>query len=157
MASDHSDPAPIDPRLIEKFALFREELPGADGPLEDWETKALERLSEFRSEYAFTKAVKVVLEGGITFLVVPGADGIQMLPPFDARGLFSANGGLTGQLLKGLPVGSSGPLVYGLAADGVQLQSVALADRTTVKVPVKRNVYAVQDPTRSSPQNPRDR
>jgi hypothetical protein len=151
MAGDDSDPVAIDSRLLEHFALFREALPGADGPLEAAESEALERLSDFREDYAFDRAAKVVLEGGLTFLVVPGADGVQVLPPFDERGLFAAFGASTGALLKGHSVGTSGSLVFGLAADGVESQSVLLADGSAVEVPVRRNVYAVEDPHRSSP------
>ncbi len=147
MLSGDSEPAPIDARLVDRFALFREDLPGADGSLEDAEAQAIVRMAEFGGDYAFARTTKVILADGLTFLVVPGPDGVLMLPPFDGGGT-AAIGASTDSLLRALPVGSSGSLVFGLAADGVLLQPVALSDGSTVQAPVRRNVYAVTDPAR---------
>lgn len=154
MASDNPNPEPIiDPKLVKSFALFREPIPGPDGPLDDAELRAIERISRRFTEFALARTAKVVLEGGVAFLVVPGIDGILMLPPIDAGRSLAALGAKTETLLKGRPVGSSGSLVFGLAVDGVRLQSVQLADGSTVEVPVIRNVYATDDPTRKAPQH----
>ncbi len=153
MASDNPDPELIDPKLVKSFALFREPAPGPDGPLDAAELRAIERMSRRFTEFALTRTAKVVLEGDLAFLVVPGVDGILMLPPIEAGRPFAAMGAKTETLLKGRPVGSSGSLVFGLAVDGVRLQSVELADGSTVEVPVTRNVYATDDPTRKAPQH----
>jgi hypothetical protein len=152
MAGDNREPG-IDPKLVTGFALFREPVPGADGPLTAAERRAVEGMSGRLTKFAFTRTAKVVLEGGLTFLVVPGADGVLMLPPPDADQGFAALGADTQTLLTGRPVGSSGSLVFGLAVDGVRLQSVELADGSTVDVPVKQNVYATNDRTRKMPRH----
>jgi hypothetical protein len=146
-----SDLNPLDPKLVENFALFREELPGVDGSLSKVESEAVARMSAegVRPDYAYAQAIRVVLDDGLTFLVIPGANGVLMFPPVSADGLFATVGAGTETLIKGLPAGSSGSLVFGLAPDGVRLGSVELADGSIAEVPVKRNVYAVRDPARS--------
>ena len=93
----------------------------------------------------------MVLGGGLTLLVVPGIEGVLMLAP-DRDGKFnSASGAPTEALLEGNPVGSSAAHIFGLAADRIQLQSVRLQDGSSIDVPIRRNVYAVNDPTWQEP------
>jgi hypothetical protein len=138
----------IDPTLLKNFALFRELERDPDGPLEDAERRAIELTSGRLGEYEFARTARVVLEADLTFLVVPGADGVLMLPPIRPGRPFSAAGARTETLLKGKPVGSSGSLLFGLAVDGVELHEVELADGSVAEVPVRRNVFAINDPTR---------
>jgi hypothetical protein len=142
--------ADIDPKLVKNFALFRELEQSPDGPLEDAERRAIEMMSGRFNAYDFAGTAKVVLAGDLTFLVVPGTDGVLMLPPVRPGQRFSAAGARTEALLKGKPVGSSGSLLFGLAVDGVQLHSVDLADGSTAEVPVRRNVFAINDPAREA-------
>ncbi|HZV25875.1 MAG TPA: hypothetical protein VFG00_06265 [Acidothermaceae bacterium] len=145
------DDADIDPKLVKSFGLFRELERDPDGPLEDAERRTIEMMAGRFGKYDFARTAKVVLAGDLTFLVVPGVDGVLMLPPVRPGQPFSAAGARTETLLRGKPVGSSGSLVFGLAVDGVQLHSVELADRSTAEVPVRRNVFATNDPTRETP------
>ena len=81
-------------------------------------------------------------------LVVPGLAGVLMLAP-DRDGRFNAAvGANTEALLEGRPVGSFGSLVFGLAVDGDDWAPVRLADGSAVRAAVKRNVYAIADPSR---------
>ena len=149
MAGTDSDSASIDPKLVKNFVLFREPVPGPDGPLGEEQRRAIESLPPLRgAAFVGSRTAKVVLDGGLTLLVVPGIDGVLMLAP-DRDGRFnSASGANTEALLNGQPVGSSGSLVFGLAVDGIEWAPVRLADGSTVTAAVKRSVYAIEDPTR---------
>jgi hypothetical protein len=152
VAVSEPDPAPpIDPKLKKNFALFREPLPGPDGPLDEAQLQVIEILSRRGSDFVLSRAAKVLLDGGLTLLVLPDADGVLMFPPHPDGRYRSAAGAFTESLLNGRPVGSSGSLIFGLALDGTKLQSVRLRDGSTVEVPVRRNVYAVDDPTWQPP------
>jgi hypothetical protein len=142
----------IDPKLVNNFALFREPAPGPDGPLDEPQLRAIASLPpHFGAKFALSRTAKVVLDGGLTLLVVPGSEGVLMLAPNSDGNFNSASGAPTGALLEGNPVGSSGALIFGLAVDPIQLQSVRLQDGSSVEVPVRRNVYAVTDLTRQEP------
>lgn len=148
MAGSDSDSASIDPKLVENFALFREPVPGPDGPLDETQLQAIGFLSRRGSEFVLSRTAKVKLDGGLTMLVVPGIAGVLMLAP-DRDGRFNAAvGANTEALLKGRRVGSFGSLMFGLALDGVERAPVRLTDGSTVMAAVKRNVYAIEDPTR---------
>ncbi len=152
MARSDSGLARIDPKLVKDFKLFREPPPGPDGPLDEAQLLAIASLPpHLGTAFVLSRTAKVVLGGGLTLLVIPGIDGVLMLI-LDRDGRFnSAVGAQTEALLKGNPVGSSGSLILGLAVDRVQLQAVRLRDGSTVEVPVRRNVYAIEDPTWQPP------
>lgn len=141
----------IDPRLLKRFALFREPGPDPDGPLTEDETKALEALSRHHEGYAVDRAVKVVVDTSVTLLVVPGQDGVLVAQRGPAARRYAASGALTETVLRGKPVGSYGALLFGLSPDGVKQQVVELADGSSESVPVTRNVFAVLDQTRTPP------
>jgi hypothetical protein len=148
VAGSDSDSVPIDRKLVENFALFREPVPGPDGPLDEAQLRAVEFLSRRGTDFVLGRTAKVVLEASLTMLVVPGIAGVLMLAP-DRDGRFNAAvGANTEALLKGRPVGSFGSLVFGLAVDGVEWAPVRLTDGSTATAAVKRNVYAIADPTR---------
>jgi hypothetical protein len=151
MAEGEANAARIDPNLVKNFALFREPPPGADGPLDQAQLRAIEFLSRRGSDFVLRRTAKVLLDGGLALLVIPGASGILMLAPHPDGRYRSAAGAPTKALLNGEPVGSFGSLMFGLAVDRVQLQSVKLQDGSIVEVPVRRNVYAVDDPTWKPP------
>jgi hypothetical protein len=147
-----SDSARIDPKLVKNFKLFREPAPGPDGPLDEAQLRAIASLPRhLGAKFVLSRTAKVVLDGGLTLLVVPGTDGVLMLAPGPDGRFKSAAGAPTEALLKGNPVGSSGSLIFGLAVDRIRLQSVRLHDGSTVEVPIRRNVYAVDDPTWQPP------
>jgi hypothetical protein len=149
--SEPDSTPPIDPKLLKNFALFREPLPGPDGPLEEAQLQVIEMLSRSGADFVRSRATKVLLDGRLTLLVLPGADGVLVFPPHPDGRYRSAAGAFTESLLNGRPVGSSGALIFGLAIDRIQFQSVRLQDGSTVEVPVRRNVYAVDDPTWQPP------
>jgi hypothetical protein len=147
VAESQRDSGRIDAKLVENFALFREPLPGPDGPLDDLQLRAVEFLSRRGSDFVLGRTAKVLLDGGLALLVVPGTSGVLMLAPHRDGRYRSVSGAPTKALLNGQPVGSFGSLIFGLAVDRIQLRSVRLQDGSTVEVPVRRNVYAVDDPT----------
>jgi len=79
-------------------------------------------------------------------VAVPGSDGVLLLVP-GRDGKRSGFGAMSDSVLSGRPIGTSGPLVFGMAPDGVPEQSIEPRDGTHISVPVVHNLYAVEDPS----------
>ncbi|MGC9219719.1 MAG: ATP-binding protein [Solirubrobacteraceae bacterium] len=119
--------------------------------IDEAQLRGIEFLAGRGSDFALSRTAKVLLDRGLELLVVAGTSDILMLVPHPDGRYRSASGAPTKALLNGQPVGSSASLIFGLAVDRIQLQSVSLQDGSTVEVPVRRNVYAVDDPTWKPP------
>jgi hypothetical protein len=110
----------IDPRLLKRFALFRESGPDPDGQLTEYETKALDALSLHHKGYVRGRAVKVVVSTSTTLFVLPGRDGVLIAQRGPAARRYAASGAPTETVLRGKPVGRYGALLFGLSPDGVE-------------------------------------
>jgi hypothetical protein len=135
----------VDARLVERFAVCRD----APAPyLTEPDSSAMEMIGEMatrpgarRLMPVAARARQVAVNPSLTVIVVPGGSGVVLLLPRNRR----AFGALTEAILDGSPIGSSGPLLLGLAPDGVEEQPVTLNDGSTILAPVVGNVYAVTD------------
>lgn len=142
----------VDARLVARFAVCRDAPPVHTAELD---ARAMEMIARMTSRPGTqrhvpvaARAVKVVVNPSLTVVVIPGKDGVLMLVP-ESRVAFGAR---TEAILNGSPIGSIGPLVLGLAPDGVEEQSVSLSDGSTIQAPVVGNVYAVKDPSWTPPE-----
>lgn len=166
MTADASEPGRIDPRLVERFALFRESAPGLDGPLDEADKELLavreeiaagsstigQRLASYG--LVFSQARRVELDSDRVMLVVPGSIGVQLLVRTtkqhqDGRSFSGAGGSVAGieGLIEGHPILSSNQTLFGLAPDGVVRQQVEFRDGSVGEAPVRHNTYMIDDPS----------
>lgn len=152
--STQTFPREHDPRLVAHFALFRDP-DSARGPVNVHDAAAIDRLvrrtGAAKVGLIASHTKKVVLGPSLSVLVVPGSTGVLLLTA-DRDGSFTTGfGAKTEQLLEDRPVGSSGPLLYGLAPDGITKQSVSLQDGSVIEAQVAHNVYIVEDQSWTAP------
>jgi hypothetical protein len=144
----------VDQRLVEHFAICRD-APAADEVEPD--AAVIEMIAKMASRSGsdwqrfgpvVPRARQVVVNPSVTVVVVPGKHGVLVFVP--AAG--AAFGAPSEAILLDSRIGSIGPLLLGLAPDGVEEQPVRLNDGSTIKAPVVSNVYAVKDPSWTSPE-----
>jgi hypothetical protein len=149
MASDAGDPVDaVDPRLIERFAVFRES--ESRDTLDAQQAATVEEIVGIPGARrmgpigSLARAVRV--NSWLTVIAVPGSSGVLLLVP-DRDGRTTGFGSPVESVLDGQPIGSAGPLVFGMAPDGIAKHSVELRDRSRIAVPVVHNMYAFEDPS----------
>jgi hypothetical protein len=142
----------VDARLVERFAVCRDRPAGHEAQPDAGTlgivAQVASRPGARRQGPVVARARKVVVSPSLTVVVVPGQRGVLIVLP-DARTAFGAQ---TEAILDGSPIGSIGPLLVGLAPDGVEQQPVMLSDGSEIQAPVVSNVYAVTDPSWTSPE-----
>jgi hypothetical protein len=149
MAGDTGGPADaVDHRLLERFAVFR----ASDSPeaLDARQVAAVEKVvgtgGARRLGLIGWLARAVRVSSSLTVVAVPGSSGVLLLVP-GRDGRTAGFGAMANSVLRGTPIGTAGPLVFGMAPDGVTEQSVELRDGSRVSARVVHNVYAVEDPS----------
>ncbi len=161
MTGDALEPRGVDPRLIERFALFREPGPGPDGPLDEGEREVLALRAELfataprrqlRERVAakrliFGEVRKVVLDAERVILVIPGGAGLHVLVRSAKHGSTAGAGASIEGCLQGRPILSLGRTLVGLAPDGVDRQPVELRDGRIGHASVRHNTYVIDDPS----------
>jgi hypothetical protein len=156
MAGDHEQ-ARIDPRLIERFALFREPGPGPDGPLDTGETERVEQLRQTvlsgrippltAKGLVFDQVRKVALSPTRIMLAIPGHTGIHVVVRSSEQNASYGSGAKIAGRIQGLPIMSIGPNLIGLAVDGVEQQRVEFRDGAFGCARVRHNTYCIEDPS----------
>jgi hypothetical protein len=156
----------MDPRLIERFALFREPGPGPGGPLDEDEQEVVtlrrdiwESASQGQPERIVSKLAakgliaaevrKVVLDSERVMLVIPGSAGMLVLVRTAKDHTTAGATAPVAGSMQGHPVLSSGPTLVGLAPDGVDRQPVEFRDGSVGYAPVRHNAYLIDDPSRA--------
>ena len=149
MIGDAGNPADaVEPTLIRRFAIFRES--ASPDALDAQHAAAVERVIGSRDARrlgliaSLARAVRV--NPSLVVVAVPGRSGVLLLVP-GSDGRAAGFGAMVESVLLGQPIGSAGPLVFGMAPDGVTDQSVELRDGSRIAAPVVHNVYAVKDPS----------
>jgi hypothetical protein len=144
---DADNPADaVDPTLIRRFAVFREA--ASSDALDAQHAAAVEKVVSTRGARrlgliaSLARAVRV--NPSLTVVAVPGSNGVLLLVP-GSDGRTAGFGAIVQSVLLGQTIGSAGPLVFGMAQDGVTDQSVELRDGSRITAPVVHNVYAVED------------
>jgi hypothetical protein len=141
----------VDARLVERFAVCRDapaaHLVEPGSPAMELIVQMATRPGARRLMPVPARARQVDVNPWLTVIVVPGGRGVVLLVP-DKRTAFGAP---TEAILDGSPIGSIGPLLLGLAPDGIELQPVTVHVGSTILAPVVGNVYAVTDPSWTPP------
>jgi hypothetical protein len=156
----------VDPRLVERFALFREPGPGPDGPLDHDEVEWVEDLRAralspgglplAKKGLAFDNVRKVVLSPTRDLLAIPGRAGIHIsVRSTEQSARYGASTGVD-RRLEGKPILSVGPYLIGLAVDDVREQPVEFRDGSIGYAQVANNAYCIEDPSWVAP-TPRPR
>jgi hypothetical protein len=159
VAVDFFDDHEMDPRLIERFTLFREPAPGPDGALKNREMRVAMRLfpdgrsgvrARARAQarelgLLFGETRKVVLDTERTIVVVPGRAGVHVtvLESESMTGSLSR----TEERLDGSPLIPGEKTLFGIAPDGCEQQPVTFSDGSHGYAPVRHNAYAIEDPS----------
>ncbi len=160
MAGEDQEQARIDPRLIDRFALFREAGPGPDGPLDTEETERVQELEEMMLSgkippraargLVFDEVRKVALSTTRIMLAIPGRAGMHVMVQSSEQGVSYGAGTKIDGCLEGRPIMSIGPNLVGLAVDGVERQPVEFRDGTIGYALVRHNAYCIEDPSSTS-------
>lgn len=159
MSMGATEPDRIDPRLIERFALFREAGPGPDGPLDEADKTIVARREEIAAGSSriaqrlagyglvFSEVRRVDLDADHVMLVIPGSAGVFLLVRnVSGQGTGGSSAGIE-RPLQGRPILTIGSMLFGLAPDGVERQRVEFRDGSTGEAPVLHNAYMIDDPS----------
>ncbi len=136
----------VDPQLIRRFAVFRESasLEALDAQQAVAVGKVVRTGGARRLGLIGSLARAVRVNSWLTVVTVPASCGVLLLVPA-GDGRMTGFGADVDSVLNGRPIGSAGPLVFGMAPDGVSDQSVELRDGSCIAAAVVHNVYAVED------------
>ena len=141
------------PELIRHFELFRDAGSTIAEAFTEREERALARFTE-RFGVLVAQPRSVRTSASMKVIAVPVKRGVLLListvRPDGRPDLFAGVGDLE-CVLNGQPIITSGPMIYGLAPDGVTAQKLTGADRCVISAPVLSNVYAVLDPSGRPP------
>lgn len=147
----------VDPRLLERFALFREPGPGPGGPLDEEEAESVARLIEMvfsgkiqplaAKGLVFGEVRKVALSSTRVMLAIPGRAGMHVMVRSSEQRATYGSGTKVDGCLEGQPIMSIGPNLVGLAVDGVEQQPVEFRNGSMGYASVRHNAYCIEDPS----------
>lgn len=157
--SEPLDPANHQPAedLLDRFAVFREPAvrsAATDGPEVAHGVQRLLVAMGDRWGLLSARATEVAATPEITMLLIPGSTGVGVMiveRRADGSVVRWGSGADLEVVLRGDPICESsrpdgGRLIFGIAPDGVTEQSIRLADDSSIRAPVNRNVYTAARP-----------
>jgi hypothetical protein len=151
-----SDGAPA-PKLVSRFALFREPPVPVEPALKESTARFIERMTSGpgqRLGLLAALATSVTVTSDMTLVFIPGTEGVGVIVMGIRENGRLENWGSAAHLetiLKGHPICTQGKrdgetLIIGLSPDGVAEQPITLADGSRINASVTRNVYAIRAP-----------